>query len=227
MKKELFIQEYNQLEDGVKRVYGVAMNEISNITDPQNPLYKYSSELNMFRQTRNILTHHVKNKASKYITVNDIMGKKMKEVEMWIFGKVADIARKGKAMYSCKMSDKVLDAVRVMNDNDYTHVPVLDENGRLIGVFGENTLVRILATDKAPKIGAGTRFKNIVDFIAKLGDENVMFDFVKGSEFVYKCDMMLGCAREGHTRLDILFLTEDGTCASPVEGLVTIWDFVG
>ena len=58
MKKELFIQEYNQLEDGVKRVYGVAMNEISNITDPQNPLYKYSSELNMFRQTRNILTHH-------------------------------------------------------------------------------------------------------------------------------------------------------------------------
>lgn len=227
MKRDLFLQEYNQLEEGVKRVYGIAMNEISNITDPQNPLYKYSGELNMFRQTRNILTHYDNGKESKYITVNDIMGIKMKEVEMWIFGKVEDIARKGKAMYSCKMSDKVLDAVKIMNDNDYTHVPVLDENGRLIGVFGENALVRILASDMATKIDTNTFFKDIVDFIAKPGDEDVMFDFVKGSEFVYKCDMMFGCARERHTRLDILFLTEDGTQVSPVEGLVTIWDFVG
>lgn len=227
MTKEKFINEYGKLEEEVKQVYDLEMNQIDGIEDRNHPLYRHRSDMNMFRQTRNILVHNVKDENSKYITVNDVMAEKMREIREQVFGKIQEIGLKGKAIYSCQMSDKVMEAVATMNAEDYTHVPVLDDDGKVVGVFGENSLLRIFATGKAKDIASDTTFQAIDTYLARPGDRNVMFDFVRGDEFIHKCDKMFTNAHRRQCRLDILFITSDGTPNTPLEGLVTIWDLAG
>lgn len=227
MTRALFLKEYGNLENDIKKVYGIEMNEINNITDHNDALYRYKSELNMFRQIRNVLVHNATNQDFRYITVNNAMEVKMREVRKHILGKVREIGLMGDAVCRCQMGDKVIDAVQMMKVRDYSHVPVTDDEGRVFGVFSENTLLKIFADGKAKDILSDTPFEAISTYLAKPGDENLMFDFVRGDEFIHKCCEKFSIAHQKTNRLDILFITQDGTGYTPLEGLVTIWDLAG
>lgn len=44
-----------------------------------------------------------------------------------------------------KLTDSVADAIRLMNQGHYRHLPLSDESGRLVGVLGVKDLVNYLA----------------------------------------------------------------------------------
>ena len=44
-----------------------------------------------------------------------------------------------------KTTDSVADAIRLMNQGHYRHLPLVDENGGLVGVLGVRDLINYLA----------------------------------------------------------------------------------
>lgn len=227
MTKERFLELYGNIETEVKQVYGVEIIEINEIKDRNNLLYKYRNDFNLFRQIRNILVHHVIDESTQYIAVNDLMEERMLKVREKIFGKIHEICVKQDLIFTCQMNELVINALTTMNKKDYTHVPVLDEEGKLIGVFSENTLLKIIAKNGTHEITSDTQFKDISNYLAKPDDDKTMFDFVKGSEYIHNCSNLFGRAHYDKYRLDILFITEDGTKDTPLEGLITVWDLAG
>ena len=113
----------------------------------------------------------------------------------------------------------------MMVENSYSHVPVLDEHGKVIGVFSESTMLEMSKADAGGAVPDTMR--DIAAFLPMEKHSADVFKFVPKNDAVLHlrqlCDEALG-KRE---RIGMFFVTENGREVEPLLGILTVWDIAG
>ena len=141
--------------------------------------------------------------------------------------KAMDRAVKGDDIYKTSCDSAAADVIREMHSKVYTHVPVTDENNRLLGVFSENAIVSYLAHHKTVTIDSGTRIGEFRDFIRLGSHRSEVFDFMGPDALLIDVARKFQENLKNKKRIGALFVTSGGTSEEVVLGLITAWDVAG
>ena len=190
-----------------------------------NPYVREDSFIDFCRRLRNMNFHNVND---DYYLITDNTIEKLERIveEVKHPFKVENKATKN--VFSACLDDNVLDVMKEMNENNYTHIPIyLDSSKKeLVGIFSENSIFQYLLKDKIIEVDEDKKFSDIKECIAfdnskeivkfvkrdKLYDD-VVNDFVKE----FKAGKKLSC----------VMVTHSGSKTEKVIGILTSWDIIG
>ena len=133
-----------------------------------------------------------------------------------------DFGVKREDFFSCTPSDDISSVINEMLKKRYSHVPVIDEHDKLIGVFSESTMMEVW------KEGTGqiraTVMRDIEEYLKIDRHKFDEFQFVsKKSTTAYLQKLYEEILKEGK-RIGMLFVTETGSQDEPLLGIITEWD---
>ena len=133
-----------------------------------------------------------------------------------------DFGVKRENSFSCTLSDEIHNVIDEMLKKRYSHVPVIDKDNKLIGVFSESTMMEVW------KEGTGqiraTVMRDIEEYLKIDRHKFDEFKFVsKKSTTAYLQKLYEEILKEGK-RIGMLFVTETGSQDEPLLGIITEWD---
>jgi CBS domain-containing protein len=133
--------------------------------------------------------------------------------------KARDIATPAKGLFIAELSTSINDAVALMSEKRFTHVPVVD-SGRFYGLFSGKTLLHLVAAGRDIK---GLKMKDIVDNLGSDEDEET-YEFLPADADYYEVFKLFENYIERGQKLGVIFLTPDGQPSGQIMGLITAWD---
>ena len=112
-----------------------------------------------------------------------------------------------------------------MIKNSFSHVPVLDEKGCVVGVFSESTMLEV------GKAGIGdsnaTTMRDISAFLPMKKHTADVFRFVPNNDVILHLRQLCDDALKKRERIGMFFVTENGAEKEPLLGILTVWDIAG
>ncbi len=190
----------------------------------RNPYLREESFIDFCKALRNINFHE---KNDNYYFITDDTINRLKRILDEVKHPFLVYDKATKNIYSNTLNDNVLSAMKEMNKESYTHIPIYDNDNRtLVGVFSENSLFQYVMEDNIINVDETTTFndikkcidlnlsKEVVKFVSrrKLYDD-VVNDFIE--EFKNK------------NKLSCVMVTENGKSNEKVLGIITAWDIIG
>lgn len=195
------------------------------IKNQQSRYGNISAELNYCREVRNLLSHNPKLKEGYLVKPSDAMLETLRStisrIENPPLALNAGIGI-GKVFWR-EMEDGVRPAMIEMVEKSYTHVPILDD-GRVVGVFSENTLLSCLIAEEIFEISDDTRFSDIGGHLPLEAHASESFRFVSKLTTVGDAASLFSSAQRKADRIGMMFVTEDGRPSQRILGIVTPWD---
>ena len=226
---EVFIEKYKELERVVRETYHLKQEDsISYYLTHQEKYRKYKADIQYCQDIRNWLQHERKVNSEFAILPNEAIIGFIDSLISKIEGRkrCSDIAIWEKDIYWRSLDDRVKDAMQEMRKRTYTHVPILDSDRRVIGVFDENSVFDCLADAGIVDIDDALRFETIQKYLSVSGREMEEFIFMKAAEYVDELEDRVEQAFRKGKRVGMAFLTADGRQTSPLFGIVTPWDII-
>ncbi len=192
----------------------------------------YKNELEEIGELRNYMMHNsTKNYAYPVYPspeYNELLRKIVEEIKnpVTIYNSKMCVRNDGHMLYA-SLTDNVQDIVRKMLEKVYTQVPIL-EDGRIIGVFSESSLIEMFKDNNDIANDSHVRFENILDYI-KIDRDRTLEDFgvIDKDCSIYEVEEFFKRAFDNDKRITCLFITENGKKTEKVLGLTTIWDVLG
>ena len=127
---------------------------------------------------------------------------------------------------SCKRTDKVFEKIKEMQKGDYSFVPIVDGEGRVLAVFTPTCVQRIALGEL--KIDGETDFGALLDAAGdKFEDMNVgAYRFIAEGDSVKSVRQYFAGKWDCNQDFGIVFVTQCGSSSEPLKGVVTVWDVV-
>ena len=123
---------------------------------------------------------------------------------------------------TCTLDSAIRPIVEKMVTNSYSHVPVLDADGKVIGVFSEGTMLEM------NKAGIGSDESTVMRDIAVYlpADRHTadVFRFVPKDVAVLYLRFLCDDALKKRERIGMFLVTENGKKEQPLIGILTVWD---
>ena len=222
---EKFLDRYREIEEWV--VNNLKVSEMKDLETM--PKYKnLKSNLSFCRYLRNLLSHHDWKKAGEDLII--VTESAVRQVNTLYYSlnpvTLMRVAVGRKSIFAPAVGDKVFETVRVMGTNDYSYVPVV-ENDVVKGVFSAKTVLGIVAQEKNLLMSDNLTFRDIMDFISTALQEAAKYAFVSSDLTIEDVEIMFQGRRGRRKRLDLLLITSDGTQNGRLIGMVTPADIVG
>ena len=128
-------------------------------------------------------------------------------------------------VFSCSLDDTVSSTIDVMLKNVYSHVPVLDESGKVVGVFSESTMLEMSKSG----IGSikGKLIRDIAEFLPLDRHTADVFRFVPKNDPIAHLRYLCAEALESRERIGMIFVTANGSSDESLLGIITVWDIAG
>ena len=219
-----FLDKYLKLEDFIQKCYHKPVWKAE-----KSDLKEFEDELRMLRNLRDALSHNVTvdDAGNDLIIIKKPILDFLDETYQKITGNVMDFAVSMDNVYWVTPDIKIFEVIRKMEQAHYTHIPVLDEEGRLYGVFSENTLLKIYSAKMSHVLNEDTCISDIKAFVESplAGYETVVVCDERTSYL--KCVDIFNARMDGQERTDIILVTSDGTRNGKLRGLITTWDVSG
>lgn len=114
----------------------------------------------------------------------------------------------------------------VMRERGFTHVPILDDNGAVIGVFDENSVFTYIADEKIVSIDDGLKFSDIQKHLSIEGREMEEFIFVKADSYVVELERLVENAFLKGRRIELALVTASGSPKEKLRGIITPFDII-
>ncbi|MBS7262639.1 MAG: CBS domain-containing protein [Eubacteriales bacterium] len=180
---------------------------------------RYRDELLLMADMRNLLVHNTYSEYfSPIFSPNEKLIERYEEIRRHILAPdkaLGTIATPLAEIYSVTPQTLVLEAVRTMNERDYSHAPVISSS-RIIGVFSERSLFAYTALhpgaiDEALHISQLTRDILLSDY------KKDRYAFLPRSATVYDVRRAFAAANQPR----VLFLTSDGSSVGKLAGMIT------
>lgn len=229
-KTDTFLQLYKQMEYDGRRVYFPDSKENESIIGrliniPQ--LRQYKEDLDYCRVVRNFLTHNPKVGGTYPISPSDEMISLMKKCVNIINNPphALDYAVKYNSMMTASLYDKVVDVIKIMNENIYTHIPVMEKN-KLIGVFSDNTIYSCLCRENSITINSETLIKDFEQYLPLDKHISEYFEFVPEKAMLYEIEELFHYNIRNHKLLTVVYITKNGRQDEPILGMITPWDLL-
>ena len=242
-KAEVFRDEFNKLENLIKTKYAKEYNEyekergktkrhgkpasaVRYIAEKRREFSKLSGELDYCCEVRNVLSHKPTIDGKYIVDPSDEAIELIKSVRYRIENPIraSKIMIKKKDMFYCGMKDSILEAMKTMNEKVFTHTPILDDKGIVIGVFSENTLLSWMISDEYYLFGKETTFEEMNEMLPVGKHEAESFRFISRDTPLLKINEMFETALLQNDRIGLCFVTDDGKETSPVLGIISAWD---
>ncbi len=224
----VFIEKYKKLEAVVRSVYNLREEEsIAYYLKNRTEFKKYSDEIAYCQRLRNFMQHETKIGGKFSVVPSDEMVAFIDS----LIDKIKDRPKcmeacvKFKDIYWCSYSSGVKLAIKAMRERRYTHVPIL-ENGRVVGVFDENSLFNYVADNGLVDVDDKLKFKDIKQYLSLEDRELESFIFIKSSLYVEEIEDIFQKNFNQKKRIGVAFVTNNGRPDEPLQGLITPWDIL-
>ncbi len=185
------------------------------------------TRLMALRNVRNTLAHNPMLNGSPIVKVNDDVIPYLDEVINCInyLPTAATILIPRANVFSSSLDEEIHRIVEVMLEKVYSHVPVLDADGRVVGVFSESTLLEMRKTGVGDEKSAIMR--DVDAFLSVDRHTAEVFRFVPKNDPISHLRYLCADALKKGERIGMFIVTETGTPDEPLLGILTVWDVAG
>ncbi|ALQ35210.1 CBS domain-containing protein [Fusobacterium hwasookii] len=218
----------NKFEDLVRIKYKVKDEEGAfYILSNQKEYKKFEKDINLIRKIRNLLSHgECKIEGKVAIEINENIIEKLKEIISLLENPPLVTSRYISEMFVVDLEEKLEKLIKTMNEKKISHVPVLDKDKKLVGVFSENTIFSKLSDDEIIEIGKEYQVKDYVKYIKLENHSSEYFDFIKRNEELTSAQNLFNKSIKKDKKLVMLFVTENGKKTEKILGILTPWDLL-
>lgn len=189
--------------------------------------YRYREELDVFREMRNLLSHHGRIGDAYIVEPSAEAVEKLREIVE--FAKNPPIAMQAavetKDLFMAKNSDKVAWVAEKMEILGFSHVPVASEHGVLSGVFSAGTLFSYLRSG-AEKDLRSLHIGDIAEIIRPEAHITEQYAFVDRNATCYKIKKLFNSEGPDVRRVAAVFVTSNGRKNGTLLGMITPWDII-
>jgi CBS domain containing-hemolysin-like protein len=223
-KAAQFLERYREIEEWVLNNLNVTeMKELE-----QMPQYKnVRSNLAFCRLLRNLLSHYDWSKAGNDMII--VTDQAVRQVNNLYYSlnpmTLMRVAIRVGQIFAPSPEDSVLAAVKVMQRNDYSYIPIVD-NHQIIGVFSTKTIMRLVAENSSSAFSESLKFKDITDYIRLVDELNAHYGFINPHISVEDVSLKFQRSKTRKVRLDVLFITDNGRSDGVLQGMVTPVDII-
>lgn len=220
-KIEAYIKNTPQYEQAGRRIIPavIALSRVNRVAS------EYQNDIIQLIELRNALVHRTTDRpiAEPY---DETVESVRKLADSLLSPRTAnDIATKPVAVRST--DDGLADTLKFMAEKNITNIPVLDDNGFLLGILSEASVVKWIADasgedgtlSTAVKIAEVERFLDTPDDV---GDCVYRFTGLMTDEYTVRD--MFSSAMEMGKRLSAVFVTSTGKKTGEIRGIITAWD---
>ena len=122
-------------------------------------------------------------------------------------------------------NDKVRNVMKKMDELNYTHIPIYDNNKKIVGVFSETAIFKYLYDNEIIQIDNETTFKEIKKYIDLNNSDNIKF-VAKNELYDNVINEFISEFKKG-SKLSCVMVTEHGKKNEYIIGIITAWDIIG
>ena len=228
-KSENFIEKYKHLEDVVRMTYNLReADSISYYLTNQAKYARFADELRYCQKVRNFLVHEKKVNDNFAVEVSKSMLDFIDSLIDSIVNqpRCSDVQIKFRDIYWRSINDTVNETMSVMRDKLFTHVPILDDECTVIGVFDENAMFTYIAEEGIVSIDEELRFSDIQKHLSIANREMEAFVFVRPNTYVEELESIIEDAFKNGKRVGLAFVTVSGKSSDRLQGIITPWDII-
>ncbi len=224
-----FIELYRELELVAAEQYnlpkdGSVVLHLSN----RREFRSIKPELDYCRDVRNLLSHNPKIGHTYVVEPSEQMVQLLRATLAKVKNppKATDIMIPMQKILWKTEKDFVLPVLKDMIEHTYTHIPIL-ENGVVIGVLSESTILSYLVDEEIIEINNSMRFSDLRNYLKMENHKSESFRFVSKDTLKAKLDELFSNALESGDRIGMVFVTHSGKKTEKILGIITAWDLAG
>jgi CBS domain-containing protein len=218
-KAAQFLERYREIEEWVLNNLNISeMRELE-----QMPQYKgIRSNLAFCRVLRNLLSHYDWSKAGNDMVI--VTEQAVRQVNNLYYSlnpiSLMRVAIRAGQIFAPSPEDSVLAAVKVMQRNDYSYIPIV-ENHRIVGVFSTKTIMQLVANANTVNFSETLKFSDIADIIRLKEESESHYSFIDSNTNMEDVNEKFQRSKSRKKRLDVLFITDNGKSDGTLQGMVT------
>lgn len=228
---ERFIRLYEDLVDEVNRRSGSISShsfEIERASSRDGAVRKHERLLKYIRDVRHAL-QHPKHRSPGHAVV--ISGSFLEEIESILTHLrnppvAGSVGVPRKQIRIASLNDRLGDLADEMKRGGFSHVPILDERGVVIGVFNEAAVFDHLWAENETIIGREMVVSDIFRHCRLDANHTETFRFVSPRVPIDDLADMFLAIESPTTRVGAAFVTASGKTTEPLQRLVTPWDIL-
>ena len=133
----------------------------------------------------------------------------------------SDICIKKNDIYYQNIEGNVQATIKVMRENCFTHIPILDD-GIVIGVFDENSVFNYIADNEIVMIDSELTFSDIKQYLSIDDREMESFVFMPYDSYVEELEDFIEMEFKKGKRIGMALLTSGGKKTSPLMNYNTV-----
>lgn len=228
-KTGMFIEKYKHLEDVVRMTYNLHESDsISFYLTGQVKYARFANEIRYCQKVRNFLVHEKKVNDNFAVEVSESMLGFINSLIDSIVNqpRCSDVQIKFRDIYWRSINDTVNETMAVMRDKLFTHVPILDDTGKVIGVFDENAMFTYIAEEGIVSIDDELCFSDIQEHLSIANREMETFVFVSPNTYVEELESIIEDSFKKGQRVGVAFVTASGKSSDRLQGIITPWDII-
>ena len=214
-----FLERYREIEEWVLNNLNVTeMKELEQMSQYKS----IRSNLAFCRLLRNLLSHYDWSKAGNDLVI--VTDQALRQVNNLYYSlnpmTLMRVAIRVGQIFAPSPEDSVLAAVKVMQRNDYSYIPIVD-NHRIVGVFSTKTLMRLVAENNGIDFSEMLKFREIAEFTKLVDEQEAHYGFINPNTTVEDVSLKFQRSKTRKVRLDMLFITDNGRSDGTLQGMVT------
>ena len=226
---EIFLEKYKQLEEVVRSTCKLGDGDsISFYLSGQSKYKRFADDIRYCQKVRNLLCHEKKVNDSFAVEASASM---IEFIEKLIDNirkrpKCCDIQIKFDNVCWRSLNDTVKDTMTEMRNKLFTHIPILNDDGCVIGVFDENSVFTYIADEEIVAIDETLKFSDIQKYLSLEDREMESFVYVKATSYVDELEEKIESAFNLSKRIGLAFVTASGSNKDKLQGIITPWDII-
>lgn len=218
---EEFLSLYNKLDSLSRAHFHLDERSESPIMTLVNSLrhsdyYKFNDlgdDLDAIRSLRNSLVHNPSINGESLIVISPVAIAKLKEIITAV--EHPPLARERSIpfnkLYCVHLNDPLLSCIQHMSTHGYSHAPLLDNAGKLIGVLSEDAVFSYLADKGETNLKDGDLVSSLYDYLPLAKHRNERYAFLSKNASLEEAVKEFEESKKEHgKRLGLVFLTEHG-----------------
>jgi predicted transcriptional regulator len=171
---------------------------------------------------RNLLSHYDWSKAGNDLVI--VTDQAVRQVNNLYYSlnpvSLMRVAIRAGQIFAPSPEDSVLAAVKVMQRNDYSYIPIVD-NHRIVGIFSTKTLMQLVANNNTVNFSEALKFRDIADIIRLKEESEAHYGFIDSNMNMEDVNEKFQRSKSRKKRLDVLFITDNGKSDGILQGMVT------
>lgn len=223
---DVFERLYNELEDVIREKYKLPDNASAVYFYESKVSGELSKHFRMLRELRNYIVHDKRIDMFDAFRVTD-------EAIAFLEKAIEQLKKPIRAMNVCvqkhqilfaRLTTPVLPLMKTMLDRNISHVPVLDDEGILFGVYSGSTLFLSLTENPTSIINQQTTIDDFKPYLPINQHVGERYWFIPRSMPIDEIIDLFGQTTKDGKKLKMLFVTENGKPSEKILGLITPWN---